>query len=67
MKRKKDGSIGKIGGLPAHCIVDNNNQLTIDQIDKRWYIDLAQKYIADYTGNSSEEGTQCTFNRFGLA
>lgn len=65
LKRKKDGSVGKIGGLPEHCIVDNDNHLTIDQVDKQWYIDLAQKYIADYTGNSCKEGQQCTFPLFG--
>ncbi len=50
VKVKPDGSVGKIGGLPDHCIVDNQNQLTIRDIDKRWYVSLAKKYIEDYTG-----------------
>lgn len=52
VKVKPDGTVGKIGGLPDSCIIDNKNNLTIDQIDKRWYVDLAKKYIADYTGVS---------------
>lgn len=26
-------------GLPEHCIVDNKNKISIDEIDKQWYID----------------------------
>lgn len=45
-----DGNPAKIGGLPAHCIVDNDNKFTIDVVDKSWYIDLAKQYIGDYQG-----------------
>ena len=47
-KVKPDGTIGKIGGLPDNCIIDNKNNLTIDDVDKSWYINLAKKYIEDY-------------------
>lgn len=50
VKVKPDGTVGKIGGLPESCIIDNKNQYTIDVVDKSWYIDLAKKYISDYTG-----------------
>lgn len=50
VKVKPDGTVGKIGGLPESCIIDNKNKHSIDVVDKSWYIDLAKKYISDYTG-----------------
>lgn len=50
VKVKPDGTVGKIGGLPDNCIIDNKNELTLAAVDKTWYIALAQKYISDYTG-----------------
>ena len=50
VKVKPDGTVGKIGGLPESCIIDNKNKLTIDAVDKSWYIALAKKYIDDYLG-----------------
>ena len=47
-KVKPDGTIGKIGGLPDNCIIDNKNKLTIQDVDKTWYVNLAKKYIEDY-------------------
>ena len=52
VKVKPDNTVGKIGGLPDSCIIDNRNRLTIDAIDKNWYVDLAKKYIEDFTGVS---------------
>lgn len=40
----------KIPNIPKHCIVDNRNKLTTDDIDKRWYIRLAKKQINDFLG-----------------
>ncbi len=50
VKIKPDGTVGKIGGLPESCVLDNKNQLTLDAVDKDWYINLAKKYVEDYTG-----------------
>ena len=50
VKVKPDGTVGRIGGLPESCIIDNKNRLTIESVDKSWYINLAKKYVADYTG-----------------
>ena len=52
-KVKPDGTVGKIGGLPDSVIIDNKNQLTIDAVDKSWYINLAKKYISDYLGEET--------------
>lgn len=44
------GRDAKVAGLPAHCAIDNNNQLPIEEIDRGWYVKLAQKYIKDFLG-----------------
>lgn len=50
VKIKPDGTVGKIGGLPNSVIIDNKNKLTLDQVDREWYVTLARKYVADYLG-----------------
>lgn len=45
----------KIESLPEHCIIDNDNQLTIDKVDKTFYIELAKKRINDYLGIKPEK------------
>lgn len=52
VKVKPDGTLGKIAGLPESCIIDNKNHLTLDSIDREWYVALAKKYISDYTGGN---------------
>ena len=47
---KRDGD-AKVPGLPEHCLVDNDNQLTLDAIDKDWYIRLAKHQIKEFLGN----------------
>lgn len=44
------GNDVKIGGLPEHCIIDNNNELSVSVVDKDWYIRLAKKYVNDFLG-----------------
>lgn len=51
VKVKTDNTIGKIGGLPDNCIIDNKNKLTIQDVNKSWYVTLAKKYIKDYGVN----------------
>lgn len=40
----------KISGLPTFCIVDNDNKLKIEDIDKEHYIQKAEKMVNDYLG-----------------
>lgn len=47
----------KIANLPDNCLIDNEMTATIDQIDKKWYIDLARKRIEDYTGGNQWQRT----------
>ena len=50
VKVKPDGTVGKIGGIPESCAIDNRNTLTLADVDRGWYVNLAKKYIEDYTG-----------------
>ena len=45
----------KIESLPEHCIIDNDNHLTIEKVDKTFYIELAKKRINDYLGIKPEK------------
>ena len=42
--------LAKVAGLPAQCVVDNDNHLSIEAIDKDWYIRLAERYVRDFLG-----------------
>ena len=48
--KAENDSTAKIEMLPEHCIIDNSNELTIESVDKSWYIDLAKKRINDFLG-----------------
>lgn len=48
--KAENDSTAKIEMLPEHCIIDNDNQLTMEDVDKTFYIELAQKRINDYLG-----------------
>ena len=48
--KAENDSTAKIEMLPEQCIIDNDNQLTIDKVDKTWYIELAKKRINDFLG-----------------
>lgn len=52
LKKVSNGDIRRdsVANCPEHCVVDNDNKLTIDKIDKQWYIDFVNKRINDYLG-----------------
>ncbi len=54
VKAEKD-STAKIEMLPDHCIIDNNNELTIKDIDKSFYIEMAKKRLNDFLGIKPEK------------
>ena len=54
-KLKDGGNYEKFGTLPDHCIIDNDNTLTIDVVDKTFYIELAKQRINDYLGIKPEK------------
>lgn len=54
-----DDSEAKIGSLPEHCLIDNRavddpHHTSIDQIDKRWYIQQALDGIDRFLGVAKE-------------
>lgn len=53
--KAENDSTAKIEMLPEHCIIDNDNKLTIDEVDKTFYIDLAKKRINDFLGIKPEK------------
>lgn len=50
-KTKKNGNADKIANLPDHCIIDNEGVMTIDDIDREFYIEMAKKRVSDYVGS----------------
>ena len=65
--KAENDSTAKIEMLPEHCIIDNDNKLTIESVDKSWYIELAKKRINDFLGikeikNKKEKNTMATSN-----
>ena len=51
------GNPVKIAGLPSRCVVDNDNRLSIEVVDRDWYIRLAKRYVRDFLGISRLSGT----------
>lgn len=56
--KAENDSTAKIEMLPEHCIIDNDNLLTIDDVDKSFYIDMAKKRINDFLGIKPEKKTR---------
>lgn len=48
--KAENDSTAKIASLPEHCIIDNDNHLTIEAVDKTFYIEMARKRINDFLG-----------------
>jgi len=48
------GNAAKVAGMPAHCLIDNSNTATIDQIDKGFYVRMAKRYVNDFKGISNK-------------
>ena len=56
--KTEDDSTAKIEMLPEHCIIDNDNQLSIGDVDKAFYIEMAKKRINDFLGIKPEKKTR---------
>ena len=46
----------KIESLPLHCIIDNANHLSIEAVDKDFYIEVAKKRVNDFLGIKIKKG-----------
>ena len=53
--KAENDATAKIEMLPEHCIIDNDNHLTIDAVDKTFYIEMARKRINDFLGIKPEK------------
>lgn len=53
--KSEDDSTAKIEMLPEHCIIDNDNQLSISDVDKSFYINMARKRVNDFMGIKPEK------------
>ena len=53
--KAENDSTAKIEMLPEHCIIDNDHHLTIDDVDKTFYIEMAKKRINDFLGIKPEK------------
>ena len=53
--KEANDSEAKIEMLPEHCIIDNDNHLSITDVDKQFYIDMAKKRINDFMGIKPEK------------
>lgn len=40
----------KVANLPLRCRIDNDNQLTLSDIDREWYVRKAQAMVDDFKG-----------------
>ena len=58
--KAENDSTAKIEMLPEHCIIDNDNHLTIDAVDKTFYIEMARKRINDFLGIKPEKNIRRT-------
>lgn len=58
--KAEDDSTAKIEMLPEHCIIDNDNQLSISDVDKSFYIEMAKKRVNDFKDIKPERKTRRT-------
>ena len=50
IKVKADGRRDSLANCPPNPVVDNGNKLTINDINKEWYIEFAQEKANDFLG-----------------
>lgn len=50
VKVKKDGARNTLSMCPPNPIVDNKNECTIEDINKKWYIKIANQKLNDFLG-----------------
>lgn len=46
----KENRRDAVANIPDHCVLDNANKLTLSEVDREWYVDMANKRIADFMG-----------------
>lgn len=54
VKVKVDGRRDSLANCPPNPIVDNKNELTIDDINKKWYTEYTQQMVEDFLGTGKQ-------------
>ena len=54
VKVKADGRRDSLANCPENPIVDNANKCTIEDINKKWYIKVAQQRVEDFLGTGKQ-------------
>ena len=55
-KVKDTGRKDKVANIPEHCLIDNTgSEVTLSDIDKNYYIEVAKKRIKDYLGEKEKK------------
>lgn len=57
-KIKSNGRRDKLASAPEHSIIDNEGNLTIDKIDKHWYIVLCNERLTKFRGIKAPRKTK---------
>lgn len=48
----KGAKRNKIASLPENCLIDNANELTLDQVNRDWYVYMTKKRVGDFLGTT---------------
>lgn len=56
--KAENDATAKIEMLPEHCIIDNDNRLSISDVDKDFYVEMAKKRVNDFKGIKPEKKTR---------
>jgi hypothetical protein len=62
--KASNGSKAKIENLPPRCVIDNDNQLTLDDVDRQFYISMARKRIDEFLGIKRQKISKRTWTKF---
>lgn len=50
IKVKPNGRRDSLASQPPNPIIDNGNKCTIEDINKEWYIEIANQRVSDFLG-----------------
>ena len=67
---KETGQMSKVPSLPLHCLIDNRNTLSVEDIDRSWYVRQAEKVIMNFLGKKEPKKNTRKINKIkreGLA
>lgn len=54
VKVKPDGKRDSLANCPDNPIIDNANKCSIDDVNKKWYIKVAQQRVEDFLGTGKQ-------------